>query len=68
MVESHTAMPMGGEGPLVAMAKGYPIRPETAQKPECHDCGSLRLTKGVHGPRKCLDCGAMVVDDPFASP
>lgn len=52
----------------MGMAKGYPVRPETAPQPECHDCGSLRLTKGLHGPRKCLDCGAMMVDDPFAMP
>lgn len=50
------------------MAKGYPVRPETAPRPECHECGSDRLTKDDHGLRKCLDCGATLVADPFAAP
>jgi hypothetical protein len=61
-------MPMPVGCAIEGMAKGYPVRPETAPQPECHDCGSLRLTKGMHGPRKCLDCGALLVDDPFAMP
>lgn len=47
------------------MAKGYPVRPETAPAPECHECGSQRLSKGMHGPRRCLDCDTMQSTDPF---
>ena len=65
---SHTATHFARKAPFLAMAKGYPVRPEAVVQPECHECGSLRLTKGVHGPRKCLDCDAMLVDDPFATP
>ena len=51
------------------MAKGYPVRPEGVAKPECHHCGSLRLSKldPQHpGQQRCLDCGAMLLEDPFA--
>ena len=47
------------------MAKGYPVRPESADVPECHECGSQRLSKGKHGVRQCLDCQAKMVADPF---
>ena len=56
-------MPAGGNP--YPMAKGYPIRPEAPDAPECHECGSLRLGQDNHGVRKCLDCGAKLVADPF---
>lgn len=50
------------------MAKGYPVRPETDPHPECHNCGSDRLTAAAHGPVRCRDCGHLQVEDPFAVP
>ncbi len=49
------------------MAKGYPVKPESADLPECHECGSQRLGEGDHGVRRCKDCGATLVADPFAA-
>lgn len=49
------------------MAKGYPVRPEAPEAPECHECGSLRLSRDEHGVRRCKDCGAKGVADPFAA-
>ena len=52
-------------GAIPVMAKGYPVRPESADVPECHECGSQRLSKDDHGVRQCLDCNARLVADPF---
>lgn len=49
------------------MAKGYPVKPESADVPECHECGSQRLSALEHGLRRCLDCHAPLVADPFAA-
>ena len=62
---AHNGMPMPARDAIEAMAKGYPVRPETAPRPECHECGSQRLSQGEHGMRRCLDCNAQVVADPF---
>lgn len=68
MCGAHSAMAIGDGGASTSMAKGYPVRPETSPQPECHECGSLRLSRERLGARKCLDCGATLVADPFAVP
>lgn len=50
------------------MASGYPGPKEDAGL-ECPFCGSRRLALGVVSGTavRCLDCGRVIEDDPFAA-
>lgn len=64
----QTAKALTGQGPLQAMAIGYPQRDEAEGVPECEACGSLELVLDALGkPIRCKGCGA-VMRDPFAAP
>jgi hypothetical protein len=61
--DARTAMALVKAGDSPAMAKGYPVLPETQVLPECLACGSRRF-RDERGRLRCEDCGVRQ-RDPF---